>query len=73
MAIGGDAMRKTLHCTLCGKQKFDAKAFDAKAFDSQDFYVCWNCSLFWFTDYWFAGYVRRLKSRALARLPWNRI
>ncbi len=61
-------MGKTLHCTLCGKEKFDSHAFN-----SQDFYVCWNCSIFWFTDYWFAGYMRRLKSRALARLPWNRL
>jgi hypothetical protein len=55
-------MGKTLHCMLCGKEKFDPEAFE-----SQDVYLCWNCSIFWFTDY-----MRRLKSRVLAMFSWNR-
>jgi hypothetical protein len=58
----GDVMGKTLHCMLCGKEKFDPEAFE-----SQDVYLCWNCSIFWFTDY-----MRRLKSRVLAMFSWNR-
>jgi hypothetical protein len=57
----GDTVGKPLHCMLCGKEKFDPEAFD-----SQDFYLCWNCSIFWFTDY-----MRRLKAHVIAMFPWN--
>jgi hypothetical protein len=57
----GEAMGKTLHCMLCGKEKFDPEASY-----EQQFYLCGSCTRFWFTDY-----VRRLKSRLVAMLPWN--
>jgi hypothetical protein len=47
---------------LCGKEKHDPESVYG-----QDFYLCWNCSLFWLADY-----TRRLKSRLAAMLPWRR-
>jgi len=51
-----------LRCMLCGKEKLDPEAPP-----SQEFYLCLDCSTFWFADY-----LRRLKSRILSLLHWKR-
>ena len=58
----GDPVGKTVHCMLCGREKYDPDTVYG-----QDFYLCWNCTVFWLTDY-----LRRLKSRLVAMLPWHR-
>jgi hypothetical protein len=46
---------------LCGKEKYHPETLP-----EQEFYLCGDCSRFWLTDY-----LRRLKSRIIAMLPWN--
>jgi hypothetical protein len=55
-------MGHKLHCMMCGREKFDPEALP-----EQEFYLCWDCAKFWFADY-----LRRLKARFFALLPWNR-
>jgi hypothetical protein len=56
-------MGKTRHCMLCGKEKFHP----GDLHEPQEFYLCGNCTQFWLTDY-----LRRLKSRVITMLTWNR-
>jgi hypothetical protein len=44
-----------------GKEKFEPEALH-----EQEFYLCRNSTVFWFTDY-----MRRLRSRVITMLPWN--
>ena len=55
-------MGKKLHCMLCGKEKFHDEALP-----EQEFYLCWNCSMFWFADS-----LRRFGARVSAWWPWKR-
>jgi hypothetical protein len=58
----GKSMGHKLHCMMCGREKFDPETVP-----EQEFYLCWDCAKFWFADY-----LRRLKARFFALLPWNR-
>jgi hypothetical protein len=46
---------------MCGKEKYQPDALI-----EQEFYLCGDCTGFWLTDY-----LRRLRSRLAAWLPWN--
>jgi hypothetical protein len=46
-------MGHKLHCMMCGKEKV---FHDVQP--EQEFYLCFDCSKFWLTDY-----LRRLKAR----------